>query len=284
MATSTKERDYTLVTFDTTSKPIDVLALIDTGAMVSVMPLKMLRCIGFSEADILPCPSKLSTYTGDHMTLHGVCKINTTCNGISNVVEFYIGDTDANLILSCNFSQSFELTQFSECCKVLESSGSVHNIGENDDDEVMRVCAPVTLSDMFCDKQKEVELLGTLDTGADLTAMPKAMLQYLGIPQTNLKPYSGSCETATDEAINISGILETHITCNGKTETVDIVVTESGHEFLLSNDFCHKFGIIQQADCCASWDTWMLRHSPPSRTSIWSRFTSYCSRLSTSWI
>ena len=116
---TTKAREVLAnVTFHTTQKKsvVQLQGKVDTGAMVTCMPSKLLKSISLKSSDLTPSKVTLRGVTGTDMVTCGELKVKVTCNGHTDEVRIIVTDTGTELILGLDFCKAFKLIEVAECC------------------------------------------------------------------------------------------------------------------------------------------------------------------------
>ena len=89
---------------------------VDTGAMVSCMPVSMVPQIGLSSNDLTPNRSIIPGMSGTDLQNCGTVDINVMCNNITTKARFYVTKHDYALILGLEFCKIFKLVTISPVC------------------------------------------------------------------------------------------------------------------------------------------------------------------------
>ncbi len=82
---------------------------VDTGAMVSCMPIFMLPKIGLSKKDLQPSNAVIHGISGADIENCGFVDINVTCNDITAKARFYVTKRESAFILGLGFCKEFKL-------------------------------------------------------------------------------------------------------------------------------------------------------------------------------
>jgi hypothetical protein len=72
---------------------------VDTGAMVSCIPLSLLQKIGISQQELRPSSAVIKGISGANLQNHGTLDIKVTCNDICERAIFYITENECPFIL-----------------------------------------------------------------------------------------------------------------------------------------------------------------------------------------
>ena len=86
---------------------------VDTGAMVSCIPMSMLPQIGLSMGDLKPSDAVIRGMSEADLQNYGTVCVNVTCNEITKKVKFYVTKHDYALILGLEFCKIFKLVTIS---------------------------------------------------------------------------------------------------------------------------------------------------------------------------
>ena len=99
-----------------TRKLAVVKGKVDTGAMVTCMPLGLLSNIGLCHSDLKPSTAKLHGVTGTDMNTHGELNVRATCNDHTHNVKVMVTELGNELILGLDFCKKFNLVSISDAC------------------------------------------------------------------------------------------------------------------------------------------------------------------------
>ena len=99
-----------------TARPTTLQGKVDTGAMVSCIPLSMLPNIGFSKEHLNASKSKLRSVSGATLENCGTISCTVTCNNITDSVTLYVTGTGTELILGLGFCKQFQLVNLADSC------------------------------------------------------------------------------------------------------------------------------------------------------------------------
>ena len=106
---------------------------VDTGAMVSCMPVSMLPKLGISKKEICQGNATLRGATGADLKCLGTVQLNVSCNHQRGNAKLYVNTLGNELILGLGFCKKFNLVTVSnECIQRPISIGAVHIIDEAD--------------------------------------------------------------------------------------------------------------------------------------------------------
>ena len=89
---------------------------VDTGAMVSCMPISMLSEIGLTTDHLVASKAILRGVTGVNLKNYGTIKLEVTCNDQRARTEFYVTKLRSELILGLQFCREFKLVTIAETC------------------------------------------------------------------------------------------------------------------------------------------------------------------------
>lgn len=89
---------------------------VDTGAMVSCMPLTMIKQIGLSKEDLKTSKSTVKGISGAILPNVGTVSMHVSCNNITSVAKFYVIDSDCAFILGIEFCKKFKLVTIAPIC------------------------------------------------------------------------------------------------------------------------------------------------------------------------
>ena len=99
-----------------THKSSTIGGKIDTGTMVTIMPLCMLNEIGLSKNDLGPSKARLRGVTGTDMMNHGELTVRVSCNDKTDKIKILVTELGNELILGLNFCKLFNLVAISDTC------------------------------------------------------------------------------------------------------------------------------------------------------------------------
>lgn len=97
---------------------------VDTGAMVSCLPLDILPTLGLSESNLVPSKVILQDFDKMDHENHGTVTMNVTCNGHKARFKFYVTQSGAELLLGMDFNNVFKLVNYSEACILRNAKGT----------------------------------------------------------------------------------------------------------------------------------------------------------------
>ena len=86
----------------------EVTGKVDTGAMVSCMPISMLSQIGLSKKDLKPSNAVIRGMSGADLQNCGTVDVNVTCNDITSMTKFYVTKREQPGILFANLKRFTE--------------------------------------------------------------------------------------------------------------------------------------------------------------------------------
>ncbi|XP_063586309.1 uncharacterized protein LOC134763680 [Penaeus indicus] len=121
------------VTFRVPFKSFKMIGKVDTGAMVSCIPLEKLPSIGLKKKDIQPSSDVLRGISGTSLESLLTISVNTTCNDITASSNFYVTIHGKELILGIGFCKSFNLVNISNTCiqRQIQVENAVHVTDES---------------------------------------------------------------------------------------------------------------------------------------------------------
>jgi len=96
--------------------PVEIQGKVDTGAMVTCIPLSMLKEIGMDQKDLMPSTAQLRCVTGTDLQTCGELKISVTCNDITHSIKVIVTQLGNELILGLNFCKLFGLVTLADTC------------------------------------------------------------------------------------------------------------------------------------------------------------------------
>ena len=91
-------------------------AKVDTGAMVSCIPVSLLPKIGLSQADLAPSSATLRGVSGADLQNCGIVDSDVTCNKQRSRAQFYVTNMGTEAILGLPFCKKFNLVQIAKTC------------------------------------------------------------------------------------------------------------------------------------------------------------------------
>ena len=89
---------------------------VDTGAMVTCMPVGMLTAIGVTKHDLAPSRAQLRGVTGTDLQTHGALEVKATCNNRKHQVRILVTELGDELILGLDFCRLFKLVTIADTC------------------------------------------------------------------------------------------------------------------------------------------------------------------------
>lgn len=105
------------VVFHTQSRsPWTVKGKVDTGAMVSCMPITLLSSIGLSRKHLKPSKAIIKGISGADLKNCGTLEVEVSCNGVRARTKFYVTECDCAFILGLEFCEKFELVSLAPVC------------------------------------------------------------------------------------------------------------------------------------------------------------------------
>ena len=148
---------------------------VDTGAMVSCIPLPLLTDIGMSRQDITPSTAVLRGVSGKRLKNHGTVKLDVSCNGHQRKAKFYITGS-GNELLGLNFCKGFKLVRIAETCIQRRISASI--------DVATHTSGPSDISN-----SKGVKAVHTMqESEADYAALHEKWKRYLPLSKKTRDP------------------------------------------------------------------------------------------------
>ena len=107
---------YAPLTFHIKGTAFETAGKVDTGAMVSCMPLSMIPKLGLTQSDLTPSNAIIRGILGADLVNCGMLKANISCNGITAGAEFYLTRANSTLVLGLKFCRKFELVAIAPVC------------------------------------------------------------------------------------------------------------------------------------------------------------------------
>ena len=89
---------------------------VDTGAMVSCMPLSILSSIGLTQQHLTQSKINLRGFSGTDLVNLGYIDIMVTCNNIHEKARFYVTESGRELLLGIKFCKKFKLVSYASAC------------------------------------------------------------------------------------------------------------------------------------------------------------------------
>ncbi len=108
---------------------------VDTGAMVSCMPLSILPKTGLSKEDLQASKVTLHGVSGTSLQNCGTIEVEVMCNRQKYKAKFYMTKLGSELILGLGFCKKFKLVNIASTCiqwKVSADVEAVHTMQEAD--------------------------------------------------------------------------------------------------------------------------------------------------------
>ena len=107
---------YAPLTFHDKGTEFETAGKVDTGAMVSCMPLSMIPKLGLAQSDLTPSNAIIRGISGADLVNCGTVKANMSCDGITAGAEFYVTRANSTLVLGLEFCRKFELVAIALIC------------------------------------------------------------------------------------------------------------------------------------------------------------------------
>ena len=98
------------------SSSYEIKGKVDTGAMVSCMPMSMLSNIGLSKKDLKPSNAIIRGMSGTDLQNCGFVDVSITCNDITAKTRFYVTERECAFILGLGFCKEFKLVTIAPVC------------------------------------------------------------------------------------------------------------------------------------------------------------------------
>ena len=98
------------------AQPVDLKGKVDTGAMISCIPLTMLKIIGVSKTDLKHSDAIIKGISGADLQNCGTLDVKVTCNDITDNTTFYITKRQCPVILGLEFCKRFGLVTIAPVC------------------------------------------------------------------------------------------------------------------------------------------------------------------------
>lgn len=114
--THPKREVYAPLTFYTKEGTFQASGKVDTGAMVSCMPVSMLPQLGLTEEDLTPSHATIRGISGADLVNCGTVAPKVSCNGMNADVEFYVTKNSSAFILGLEFCKKFKLVTIAPVC------------------------------------------------------------------------------------------------------------------------------------------------------------------------
>jgi len=96
--------------------PSIIQGKVDTGAMMTCMPLSLMKNIGYKKEDLETSRIRLRGVTGTDMKTCGKLSIKVTCNHINDTVDIIVTELGSELILGLDFCKRFKLISIADSC------------------------------------------------------------------------------------------------------------------------------------------------------------------------
>ena len=114
--TTMQSEVYAPLTFHVKGTAFETAGKVDTGAMVSCMPLSMIPKFGLTQSDLTPSNAIIRGISGADLVNCGTVKADISCNGITAGAEFYVTRANSTLVLGLEFCRKFELVAIAPVC------------------------------------------------------------------------------------------------------------------------------------------------------------------------
>ena len=101
---------------------------VDTGAMVSSMPISMLPKIGLSKKDLQPSNGIIRGKSGADLENCGFVDVNITCNDITTKARVYVTKRECAFILGLGCFKEFKLVTIAPVCIQQSISKGPHHV------------------------------------------------------------------------------------------------------------------------------------------------------------
>jgi transposase InsO family protein len=101
-------------------KPAVRQGKVDTGAMVSCMPLSVLHSLGLSERHLKQSNVTLYGFSGTDLENLGCLDITVTCNRMKDKARFYVTTAGREILLGVRFCKKFKLVDYAPSCILSE--------------------------------------------------------------------------------------------------------------------------------------------------------------------
>ena len=98
------------------SSSCEIKGKVDTGAMVSCMPMSMLSNIGLSKKDLRPSNAIIRGMSGADLQNCGFVDVSITYNDITAKARFYVTERECAFILGLGFCKEFKLVTIAPVC------------------------------------------------------------------------------------------------------------------------------------------------------------------------
>ena len=118
----------TEVTFHAAGQTYREEGKVDTGAMASCLPQKLLSSIGVSREEVKPSRAVLRGISGMDLGNQGVITIPVTCNGKEEDTQFYVTKHGREIILGLPFCKQFNLITVADVCYQRQISCSLEAV------------------------------------------------------------------------------------------------------------------------------------------------------------
>ena len=102
---------------------------VDTGAMVSCLPLSILSDMGLSIENATPSKVVLRGASKNRLRNYGTLVLEVTCNNLRAKARFFITDNNSEILLGFDFCQTHELVTIADMCiqrEITATSKSEH--------------------------------------------------------------------------------------------------------------------------------------------------------------
>lgn len=98
------------------NKCITIQGKVDTGAMVSCLPISMLPLLNLSKRNLTQNKVTLRGVSRKRLRNYGTISLEVTCNGHQHKSTFYVTDSGRELLLGLGFCKQFNLVEIAETC------------------------------------------------------------------------------------------------------------------------------------------------------------------------
>ena len=95
---------------------ISVKGKVDTGAMVSCIPISMLSKIGMSKDNVKANNAVIRGVSGADLHNYGTVEAKVTCNNVTSQTTFFVTKCECAFILGLEFSTKFNLVSIAPVC------------------------------------------------------------------------------------------------------------------------------------------------------------------------
>ena len=220
------EADVAAHVLDVQGRQLSVKGLLDTGAVVSVLPVKTWTDMGFERSDLLPTNIRLAAAN------QGAILMNV--DGINIYTKAQI--TDANDQIGRIYIGQEEL--------------KVRRIGHNAmlEQDAVHISCEADLAAHVLDVQgRQLSVKGLLDTGSVVSVMPVKTWTDMGFERSDLLPTNIRLAAANQGAIYVTGrtpIISLQL--GGRHLWMSFLIVENldeSDQFILGRDFVRNFDV-----------------------------------------